>query len=213
MKKLIPKSQFRKGTTADSIKNRIARTRSDKKNAELLHRCEEAWNSLDKFRRTRLRNFRYVFGDQWGDRVKNEKGEWVTERSRIEKRTGGIALQNNHLVKIVNTLAGLYAKTAAVPVCFARKQGADLKSQMMTNALQTNWETNRMKDLLISEIYEMICGGCPVCTEEWNVHEGVEDSYTYPVNPSHFFVETKIYDPRHWDTSLIGEIRDYTIGA
>lgn len=69
-----------------------------------------------------------------------------------------------------------------------------------------------MRDLLTSQMYEFICGGMSVVSEEWSSHNGVEDSYTYFVNPSYFFFESKANDPRHWDTSLIGEIKDYTLG-
>lgn len=175
-------------------------------------RCQQAWDNLSDFRKHRLRNLRYVFGDQWGDYVQDGDGNYVKERDRIARRTGGIALQNNHLIKIVNTLAGLYAKTSTMPVCFARQKNADRKSQMMTNALQTNWENNQMRDLLTSEMYEFICGGAAIVSEEWDCHDGIEDSYTFPVNPSYFFYESKGNDPRHWDDSLIGEIRDYTLG-
>lgn len=213
MKKLIPKSHFhRRRTSPDSLKERIRLSGTDKINIELLSRCEQAWMNLSNFRATRLRNLRYVFGDQWGDYVKDDNGNMVKERDRIYKRTGGVVLQNNNLIKIVNTLSGLYAKTSTMPVCFARQKGADQKSEMMTNALQTNWERNEMKDLLLSEMCEFICGGSAIVTEEWTCHEGEEDSYTFPVNPSHFFFESAGNDPRHWDTSLIGEIRDYTLG-
>lgn len=212
MKRLIPKSYFTdRETTADSVKSRIRMTGTDKDNSILLSRCEQAWLNLKEFRDTRLRNIRYVFGDQWGDYV-NDGKRMVKERERIAKRTGGIVLQNNHLIKIVNTVAGLYAKTSTLPVCFARKKDADVKSRMMTNALQTNWENNLMRDLLTSQMYEFICGGMSVVSEEWSSHNGVEDSYTYFVNPSYFFFESKANDPRHWDTSLIGEIKDYTLG-
>lgn len=211
MKKLIPKSHFHRHSP-DSVKQRIKLSGTDKVNIELLARCEQAWMNLSNFRATRLRNFRYVFGDQWGDYVKDDDGHMVQERERIYRRTGGIVLQNNHLVKIVNTLAGLYAKTSTLPVCFARQKDADRKSEMMTNALQTNWERNEMRDLLLSQMYEFICGGAAVVTEEWACEDGEEDSYTFPVNPSHFFYEAGGNDPRHWDTSLIGEIRDYTLG-
>lgn len=213
MKRLIPKSRFsRRPTTVDSVKHRIKISGTDKTNIPLLSRCQNAWENLSDFRATRLRNFRYVFGDQWGDIVVDKDGERVKERDRIARRTGGVALQNNHLFKIVNTLAGLYAKTATLPVCFARQKDADTKSQMMTDALQTNWENNLMKDVLTSEMIEFICGGCAVVTEEWSSHDDIEDSYTYVVNPSYFFYESKANDPRHWDDSLIGEIRDYTLG-
>lgn len=213
MKKLIPKSRFyRSKGSADSVKQRILLSGTDKNNIPLLDRCEQAWNNLSEFRNTRLRNFRYVFGDQWGDFVSDGKGNRVRERERISRRTGGIVLQNNHLIKIVNTIAGLYAKSSTLPVCFARQKDANAKSQMMTNALQTNWENNLMKDLLTSEMYEFVCGGAAIVTEEWACHDGVEDSYTYVVNPSYFFYESKANDPRHWDNDLIGEIRDYTLG-
>ncbi len=213
MKKLIPKSRFYKSKGhSDSVRQRILLSGTDKNNIPLLARCEQAWDNLSEFRNTRLRNFRYVFGDQWGDYVSDGKGNRVRERDRISQRTGGIVLQNNHLIKIVNTLAGLYAKSSTLPVCFARQKNANAKSQIMTNALQTNWENNLMKDLLTSEMYEFICGGAAIVTEEWSCHDGIEDSYTYTVNPSYFFYESKANDPRHWDNDLIGEIRDYTLG-
>lgn len=214
IKKLIPKSRFyNRPSTADSLKERIKRSGDEgKTNIQLLNRVRSCWENMDEFRKTRLRNLRYVFGDQWGDLVKDKDGKYVTERERIARRTGGIVLQNNHLVKVVNTLVGLYAKTATLPVCFARQKDSDRKSQMMTNALQTNWENNMMKDLLISQMTEFICGGASILTEEWASHNGVEDSYTYPVDPSFFFFESKTNDPRHWDDSMVGEIRDYTLG-
>jgi polyhydroxyalkanoate synthesis regulator phasin len=213
MKKLIPKSHFtNKGTSVDSVKERIRLSGTEKTNRPLLDRCRQAWENLADFRKKRLRNFQYVFGDQWGDVVSDGHGRYITERERISRKTGGVALQNNHLIKIVNSLTGVYVKAATKPTCFARQRNADRKSQMMTEALQTNWDNNLMKDLLASEMIEFICGGCAVVSEEWSTHDSIEDSYTYPVNPSYFFYESKANDPRHWDDSLIGEIRDYTLG-
>lgn len=212
MQRLIPKSRFsHQPRTVDSVKSRIKRE-GQKKNAELLQRAKEAWDSLHDFREERLRNLRYVYGDQLGDLVKDEKGNYVKERDRIAKRTGGVALQNNHLYKIVQTLMGLYSKSSTLPVCFARKKDADLKSQMMTNALQTNWENNYMRSLMTEEMRELICGGMVALREGWGVHEGVEDSYTYPVLPSMLFYESKSVDVRMWDICMIGEIVDYTLG-
>lgn len=213
MKRLIPKSHFSgRPDNSDSVKARIRHTGDSKVNLDLLERARDAWMALSDLRDKRIRNFRYVFDDQWGDMVRTENGRLETERRRIERRTGGIALQNNHLIKVVNTLTGLYDKTATMPVCFALQKDADSKSQMMTNALQTNWGRNQEKMLMLSEVYELLCGGMAVAVEEWSTHDGVEDSYTYQVNPSYFFFNSKAGDPRHWDVDLIGEIRDYTLG-
>ena len=65
MKRLIPKSRFsRRPTTVDSVKHRIKISGTDKTNIPLLSRCQNAWENLSDFRATRLRNFRYVFGDK-----------------------------------------------------------------------------------------------------------------------------------------------------
>lgn len=212
MKRLIPKSRFaHQPSTVDSVKSRIKRE-GKKYNLPLLMEAKEAWESLSDFRKERIRNLRYVYGDQLGDYVQDEKGKWVTERERISKRTGGVALQNNHLYKIVQTLMGLYSKSATQPVCFARQKDADVKSKMMSNALKANWDNNYMRDLLTEAMREHICGGMPIVREEWGSHDGVEDAYTYPVLPSMFFYEAKNTDIRMWDVCLIGEIVDYTLG-
>ena len=212
MKKLIKKSAFIKDTTADSVQNRIRMAKDKRKNLPLLEDCERIWWGLDEFRRKRARNIRYVFGDQWGDVVIDEQGRYVTERERIARRTGGIVLQNNHLFKVVNSIAGVYAKSMSLPVVYARQENADAKSQMMTNTLQTNYDNNLMTDLRLDAVYETVAGGMPVFTEEWRTHEGVEDSYTFKVNPDYFFFRAKGVDPRMWDVDLVGEIRDYDLG-
>ena len=199
-------------TTGDSVKDRLktARGGQKRKDLDLLRRAEQAWDSHYDRRKRRLRNIMYVWGDQWGDLIKMSNGEWITEREAMQRKKQ-VPLQNNHLIKIVNTLTGLYAKSSTLPVCFARQKGADTKSQMMTNALQTNWETNEERELMVDRFTEMIVGGVAVTCEEWSTKDGVEDSYTYPVNPSYFFWESKMGDVREWDASMVGEIRDYTL--
>jgi hypothetical protein len=215
MKKLIPKSRFTgRMVNPDTLKERERLLHDDQKkfNLPLLTRAEAAWMAQAETRKEWLRNLRYVRGDQWSDYVEDENGERVLERNRIAARTGGVALQNNHLIKIVNTLMGIYSRSATMPVCFARQENADAKSQMMTRALKTNWDNNEMKDLLEGEFFQMIVGGTSIVKEVWAEQDGVDDSYTYKVDLGHAFWEAEGTDPRHWDISMIGEFRDYTIG-
>lgn len=215
MKKLIPKSRFTgRMVNPDTLKERERLLHDDQKkfNLPLLTRAEAAWMAQAETRKEWLRNLRYVRGDQWSDYVEDENGEKVLERNRIAARTGGVALQNNHLIKIVNTLMGIYSRSATMPVCFARQENADTKSQMMTRALKTNWDNNEMKDLLESEFFQMIVGGTSIVKEVWAEQDGIDDSYTYKVDLGHAFWEAEGTDPRHWDMSMIGEFRDYTIG-
>ena len=197
-------------TTGDSIQDRIRHDRGNntKKDLPLLDRARAAWESLSSMRKRRLRNIRYVFGDQWGDLVYDKDGNLITERQALINKKQ-VPLQNNHLIKIVHTLAGIYSKASTQPIVFARQKDASAKSEMMTNALQTNWDKNQERELLTSSFEDMILGGVSVVREDWENHDGQEDAYTFPVNTSYFFWESLMGDPRGWDVSLVGEIRDY----
>ena len=216
MKKLITKSRLRgMKDNSDSVKARKREHKHDggRSNPELLTRAQNAWDALEKPRARRERNINYVYIDQWCDWVRDENGNLVKESQRVAKRTGGVALQNNHLIKIIHALSGLYAKQVTEPTCFARKPEADDKSDMMTNALQTSWQNNQMQDMMVSYIEEMLCGGLSIDLEEWATVNGVEDVYSFPVEPSHFYYESAGIDPRHWDIELIGHFEDYSLGA
>ena len=214
MKRLIPVSRFRgKKDNSDSVKARLRQKGADKTNLQLLTRAENAWQALYDLRKRRERNINYCFIDQWSDWVYDEKGKLVRESSRIAKRTGGVALQNNHLIKIVHSLSGLYSKQSTEPVCFARSPNCDEKADVMTNALQANWQNNMMPDILVSEMEEMLYGGMSVVMEEWTTINGVEDAYTFVIEPSHFYFESAGIDPLHRDVELIGHFEDYSLGA
>lgn len=214
MKRLIPVSRFRgKKDNSDSVKARLRQKGADKTNLQLLTRAKNAWQALYDLRKRRERNINYCFIDQWSDWVYDEKGKLVRESSRIAKRTGGVALQNNHLIKIVHSLSGLYSKQSTEPVCFARSPNCDEKADVMTNALQANWQNNMMPDILVSEMEEMLYGGMSVVMEEWTTINGVEDAYTFVIEPSHFYFESAGIDPLHRDVELIGHFEDYSLGA
>lgn len=214
MKRLIPVSRFRgKKDNSDSVKARLRQKGADKTNLQLLTRAENAWQALYDLRKRRERNINYCFIDQWSDWVYDEKGKLVRESSRIAKRTGGVALQNNHLIKIVHSLSGLYSKQSTEPVCFARSPNCDEKADVMTNALQANWQNNMMPDILVSEMEEMLYGGMSVVMEEWTTINGVEDAYTFVIEPSHFYFESAGIDPLHRDVELIGHFEDYSLGT
>ena len=215
MNRLIPLSKFKgkKGKSTDSLKERMSRKDGDKYNRELLARAEDAWQSLYTLRKRRERNINYCFLDQWSDWVRDERGNLVKESTRIAKRTGGVALQNNHLIKIIHSLSGMYAKQSTEPVAFSRTPNCDEKADIITNALQANWQNNGLTDILVSEMEETLYGGLPVVMEEWATINGVEDSYTFVIEPSHFFFESAGIDPLHRDVELVGHFEDYSLSA
>jgi hypothetical protein len=213
MKRLIPTSKFRrKEDNSDSLKARRREQTADKIDIGLLKRAEDAWMSLDKVRKKRERNIRYVFHDQWSDWVRDEEGNWVRESERVARRTGGVALQNNHLIKIIHSLTGLYAKQSTQPVCFAKRPDCDEASDMITDAVQTSWQRNQEADIMLSWMEDLLCGGLAIDLEQYTTINGEEDVYSLYIEPGHFFYESAGIDPRHWDVSLIGHFEDFTLG-
>ena len=108
--------------------------------------------------------------------------------------------------------AGPYDPLSPQATVAPSQPAMDPVSRLMTDTLQENWQLNGMKELMISQMEELMHGGIAVVCEEWGMNRGQNDSFTYSVNPDYFFFDSKMNDPRMWDIGLIGEIRDYKIG-
>lgn len=75
-------------TTGDTVKDRLRHERGGDKRRDLptLDRARAAWGSLSNMRQRRLRNIRYVYGDQWGDLVRDKDGNLITEREAMQRK-------------------------------------------------------------------------------------------------------------------------------
>ena len=184
----------------DSVESRKRKAYDSKRNVELLEKCQILWSNLDNFRRKRERCFRYVYGDQWSDFIEY-KGETITERQYISMK-GNIPLVNNVIRRLVNSVSGLYLKSETEPVASARDRDEQKTGEMMTIALQANWQTNILEDYLI--------GGAALEKEVFAYFNGNKDVLSKIVNPNYMFYDSTMTDPRFWDLSIIGEIHDVT---
>ena len=71
---------------------------------DVLQDAFSAWHSLEDLRIKEKRHERYVFGDQWGDRIVKD-GYAMTEKANILDQ-GNVPLQNNRIRNIVRTVVG-----------------------------------------------------------------------------------------------------------
>lgn len=201
------------GKTFDTVRRRKERQSGKKTDYELLQRCWQAWNNLEKVRMVRDRAKRYCYGDQWGDTVRVYKNGYyydMTEREYL-KRKGSVPLSNNVMVSILNTLVGMYAKQGTEPVCFARTRSSQSLSDMMSATMQCNWQNTQMEILLKHALEDYLVGGVMVCRETYEDRtQEIEDSWTDYIEPNYVFWEGGS-DPRHLDLSLIGVLHDESI--
>lgn len=176
-----------------------------RKDIKLLDRCRNAWNRFEPARKTRERTMKYTFGDQWSDIIEY-KGGRVTERRYIQQK-GNIPLQNNIMISIFNTVAGLYEKQGVEPTCFARTPDSQWLSDMMSVALQANLQDTQDSEIRKALFKDYICGGIAVARESYEERDTIWDSWSDYVNPYYVGFEMGS-DPRHQDINLICELHD-----
>lgn len=153
---------------------------------------------------------RFVYGDQWGDNI-TVKGKTMTERAYISS-VGNVALQTNQLKKIVDTIAGAYTKETNEPVCRARAREEQVYGELMTTALQANWQINDMPLMLDNSIKEVLISGFAATRECYEYRDGETDSWTDVCHPNYMIFDSTMKDPRYKDMELIGEIHDIPFG-
>ena len=205
MEKLFRKSRVtEEKETIDSIRKRW-NTYGNKVNVPLLERFHTAWMNLSRFREERDRSLRYIYGDQWSDTIMY-KGRIITEKNYIQSN-GNIPLVNNVMRGLVNSVTGIYAKQDTEPVCFARNREDQTVGNMMTTALQCNWQINKMPILLLNIFEEFLASGAAIARETYEYREDILDEFTDSVNPYYMAWEGGS-DPRHTDIRMIGQMHD-----
>lgn len=203
-KKLYTKSDVAVKGRYDSVSQRRKQNPKGHNNT-LLARANRAWENLRKVRERRQRVLDYCYGDQWGDIIE-WKDQKMTEREYIRKR-GDIALTNNVMVSILNSIVGLYAKQKTEPECFARSADAQELSEMMSAKLQQNWQDTKTPSVLKTVFEDALIGGIMAVRETYSQRDGVLASWTDYVNPNYVFWEAGS-DPRYKDVRLIGMLHD-----
>lgn len=198
---------LQKDSRYDSSKERRKRNmQPEKYDLDLLAECERSWNNKDDFRQERATNLRYLFGNQWGDYVNVSGIGSITEEEWI-KMQGNVPLKNNVMVSLWMTVFGLHAKQETEPVCYARTEDSKALSDMMSAALQTNWQNTCMAELLDTAFAEYLVSGGAFVRESYEEREELHDSYTDYTNPFYMFWEAG-NDPAHRDIRMIGCLHD-----
>ena len=173
---------------------------------DLLARCRRSWENKDGFRRERARVLRYLFGDQWGDTI-IYNGVEMTERDFLRRKNIINPTKNNVMVSLYNSIVGLHSKQDTEPVCFARNAKWANLSDMMSAALQSNWQNTYTNELVDFIFGESLCSGLAISRETYEEREGIVDSWTDCPNSNYVFWEGG-NDPRHTDIRLIGVLHD-----
>ena len=162
------------------------------------------WRRMKSFRSERSRCKRYVYGDQWDDKIYDGK-EWISEENFI-RRQGQVPLKNNILRRILRNVIGLYRAQYKVPLLTVKGSGFSKEAVSAKNKNRRKWfHDNRMEELAPRLLEEFLISGL--------VAVKIEDKQILPVTADNFFFHSDGYDPRGNDIDLIGEIHKVSFGT
>ena len=205
--KLIPLSRV-KPKTKEMDTVAVAKREWDPR-ARAFHILMEAqryWDNMSRFRKDRVRNKHYTYGDQWKDLVTVD-GRQMTEEKYIMEQ-GNVPLKNNLIRRLVRNVLGTYRSQSKEPTCTARDRNEQKLGQVMSTILQCNMQVNRMNEVYARSFEDFLISGFIVHRKWFGWRNDRSDCWTDYVNPNNFFMDNNMRDFRGWDVSCVGEIHD-----
>lgn len=205
-RRLIPKNPLPAEDTVAYDKTQATASR----HMDIILRASRAWDCMDQFRKDRERAKRYMYGDQWGDKVEY-CGKTITEEEYIRQQ-GNIPLKNNLIRRLAKTVIGVYRNQNKTPSCIARDREEQKLGETMSTILEYNNKLNDKKELDARMFEELLVSGLAVQKETYGLRNKTQDCWTDNINPNYFFMDGSMNDPRMEDLTLIGEIHDIPFG-
>lgn len=209
MDRLLSLNKVRPNKEMDSVVE--SKQWGNRRAFDVLMQAQQYWFNMDSFRRTRERNKRYAYGDQWKDLV-NVEGKTMTEEAYI-KLQGNIPLKNNLIRRLVRNVMGVYRGQSKEPTCTARDRDEQQLGETMSVILQCNNQVNRRNEIDARTFEDFLIGGLAVHRKWFGWRNDKLDCWTDYVNPNNFFVDSNMRDFRGWDVSFLGEIHDISFEA
>lgn len=173
---------------------------------DLLERAMQCREEMSGFRRERLRNKMFTYGDQWSDRVVMDNLELREDEHML--RQGHVPLKNNLIRRLVRNVLGVFRDRYRLPTCKARDLTEAHKGITMERLLHYNARRNRLGEIYARTMEEFLISGLAVHKKWYGRKGGVTDCWTDIVQNDAFFMDSGGRDVRGWDLSIIGEVHD-----
>ena len=182
----------------------------------VLFEAQRYYDNMEKFRKRRLRNKRYNYGDQWGDKIDiptcGGLGKRTVREEDYIRDQGSEPLKNNLIRRLVKNVLGVYRSQSKEPTCVARDKDEQKYGETMSVVLQYNRQLNRESEIDARTMEEFMISGAAIHKKKYGWRKNRLDCWTDYVNPNNFFIDNNMRDFRGWDVSCIGEVHDVSLG-
>ena len=152
---------------------------------DLLERAMQCREEMSGFRRERLRNKLFTYGDQWSDRVVMDNLELREDEHML--RQGHVPLKNNLIRRLVRNVLGVFRDRYRLPTCKARDLTEADKGVTMERLLHYNARRNRLGEIYARTMEEFLISGLAVHKKWYGRKGGVTDCWTDIVQNDAFF--------------------------
>lgn len=215
--KLLSLSKVVDKDELDSVKASLNRYDQPYERAyAVLFEAQRYYNNMDNFRKRRLRNKRYNYGDQWGDPITlptcGGLGKRTVREEDYIREQGSEPLKNNLIRRLVKNVLGVYRSQSKEPTCNARDKDEQKYSETMSIVLQCNRQLNRENEIDARTMEEFMISGAAIHKKKYGWRRNRLDCWTDYVNPNNFFIDNNMRDFRGWDVSCLGEVHDVSLG-
>jgi hypothetical protein len=179
-------------------------------NRKLLEMAFQYWSALQDFRDRRKKNRLYYRGDQWHELIEDpDTGESITEENYI-KNQGKIPFKQNMIRQVIKNVLGQYRMNPMKSMVVARAFGKGTESDMLTNALRSVLDINKVTELDVRNFEEYLVSGAiigKVRYKYWK-ERNTEDVWIENTSPARTFYNSGLADIRMTDLNTIGELID-----
>lgn len=199
---------------ADDIVDSVSHAKGDGSETyvrELLLRAQRCWDSMDAFRKNRLRAKNYCYGKQWEDKIDID-GTLMTEEEYIRSQKS-VPMTNNLIRRLVKNVLGAYRNQNKEPGVFTRDRQEQTYGEVISTLHKYAYQLNKKGTLSAKQLEDALIGGMVAekKTAGWRQDRGGKfDVWSDKVQMDMFFVDSDAADVFLRDARIVGEIHDWS---
>lgn len=196
-----------------SGKATIKKEQDTSENLNILFKAERLYAALYSLRKAADRFNRYANGDQWGDYMRDDYGQTITEEDNIRAQ-GKVPLVNNRIGNILDAVIGQWLQNPSKSMVISRTREKQASADMLSNALEACLDANQVdlvdKELLRRYLIEKVM--ISQVGFDYNHERDIEDGTLDIVPLERAFFDADIEDIRPTkDLQFMGHFFDITI--
>lgn len=184
--------------------------RGDKAAFRILQNAMHHWNNMQCIRDEGERCHRFVYGDQWSDKVK-VGNRWKTEREALMEE-GYTPRTVNLMNRVVKSITGVVLKNGNQPTAYSVDGLEQGVCDVVNKLIEANNVQNETKLVWPMQLKQFMEWGMMISKQVFGYNEnGKYGCWMKNIDPREFFCDTGMTDIRGWDCNMVGMLHTLSL--